>query len=288
MSFSDFSTIQVPDGDGLVSLRVSDSGGDGAPVVLIHPWPQRQEIWDRQHTALTGSGYRVVSYDRAGFGESEPSNGEVYSYDRLTQHLNGVMEALDLKDATLVGWSMGGGEVARYVGTHGTDRLRGIVLLAAIPPFLLRTEDNPEGPLTDEAWQEMNQAIIQDAAAVEAQVVEAFYTVDGKLLVDEATKAQAIEWAGTSDPTAVARCQEAFSTTDFRADLAKVDVPAAIIHGDSDSIVPLEYSGARAHAALPGSTLTVIEGAPHGLGVTHADQVDNALLAFLASTAPRD
>lgn len=279
--------IQVPDGDGTISLRVSDTGGDGTPVVLIHPWPQRLEIWDRQQQALSGSGYRVISYDRAGFGESEPSHDGVYDYDRLTQHLAGLVDTLDLRDATLVGWSMGGGEVARYVGTHGTDRLRGIVLLAAVPPFLLQTEDNPEGPVTEESWRQDHTAIEDDAAAVEAGVVESFFSVDGKVVVDEATRQQALQWAETADPRAVAGCQEAFSTTDFRADLAAVDVPTEIIHGDADAIVPLQYSGARAHEAVPGSTLTVIEGAPHGLGVTHADQVNNALLAFLASAPAR-
>lgn len=280
-------TVQVPDAESTISLRVKDTGGEGAPVVLIHPWPQRLEIWERQETALVGAGHRVISYDRAGFGESEPSHGEAYDYDRLTQHLHGILEALDLRDATLVGWSMGGGEVARYVDTHGSERLRGIVLLAAIPPFLLNTPDNPEGPVVDAAWREANEYLANDRDGFLEMIAGAFFSVNGELLVGEEIAAQALAWAKTADPTAIARCQEAFSTTDFRADLAKVDVPAAIIHGDADEMVPLEYSGARAHAALPGSSLVVISGAPHGLGITHADEVNEALLAFLREAPSR-
>ncbi len=280
-------TVQVPDAESTIALRVKDTGGEGAPVVLIHPWPQRLEIWERQETALVGAGHRVISYDRAGFGESEPSHGEAYDYDRLTQHLHGIIGALDLRDATLVGWSMGGGEVARYVGTHGSERLRGIVLLAAIPPFLLHTADNPEGPVTDEAWRAGNAALAADREGFLESVATAFFSVDGELLVGEQIAAQALAWAKTADPTAIAGCQEAFSTTDFRADLAKVDVPAAIIHGDADSMVPLQYSGARAHAALPGSSLVVIPGAPHGLGITHDTEVNEALLAFLREAPSR-
>lgn len=278
-------TIQVPDGEGRINLRVRDTGGDGAPVVLVHPWPQRLEIWDRQETALVGAGHRVISYDRAGFGESEPTDS--YDYDRFTQHLSGLLEALDLHGVTLVGWSMGGGEVARLAAGPGAHRLSSIVFLAAVPPFLLKTEDNPEGPVTDESWREGNAFLAKDRDGFLEMIASAFFSVDGELLVGSEMREQALSWAHTADPNAIAGCQEAFSTTDFRADLAKITVPAAVIHGDSDQMVPLEFSGARTHQALPGSMLTVIAGAPHGLGVTHAEEVNAALLAFIGDVQRR-
>ncbi|MGO3089109.1 MAG: alpha/beta fold hydrolase [Galactobacter sp.] len=278
---TEYSTLTVQDGGAAVALRVLDTGGTGSPVLLIHPWPQRIEIWEHQINALTKAGHRVVAYDRAGFGESDTPNDGAYDYDRLVQHLSGVIEALDLTDVTLVGWSMGGGEVARYAGTHGTDRLRGVVFLASSTPYLLHTEDNPDGPVTDESWQETNSAIRADVDSVVDAVATNFFSVDGELLVDQATLEQAQAWAHTARQDAVAGCQETFSTTDFRSDLAAVDVPALIIHGDADAIVPYPYSGERTHALLDGSSLVLIPGAPHGLGVTHADQVDNALIAFI-------
>ncbi|RKW70624.1 alpha/beta fold hydrolase [Galactobacter caseinivorans] len=272
-------TVQVADGEGSIALRVKDTGGDGAPVVLVHPWPQRLEIWDRQETALVGAGHRVISYDRAGFGESEPTDS--YDYDRLTQHLSGIFEALDLRGATLVGWSMGGGEVARFAAGPGADRLSGVVFLAAVPPFLLKTADHPGGPVTDESWREGNAFLAKDRDGFLEMIATAFFSVDGELLVGPEVREQALGWAHTADPNAIAGCQEAFSTTDFRSDLAKITVPAAIIHGDCDQMVPFEFSGALTHQALPGSMLTLIAGAPHGLGITHADQVNEALLAFI-------
>jgi pimeloyl-ACP methyl ester carboxylesterase len=278
---STYTTLTVPDGDSTIDLRVLDTGGSGSPVLLIHPWPQRIEIWDHQIQALLRSGHRVVAYDRAGFGESDAPHDGVYGYDRLVQHLAGIVEHLDLSDLTLVGWSMGGGEVARYVGTHGTDRLRGVAFLAAATPYLLTTDDNPEGPVPEAGWREMNDAIKADVGSVVDEVATNFFSVDGRLLVDQDTLKQAQTWARTAQRDAVAGCQEAFSTTDFRSDLAAVDVPALVIHGDSDAICPFEYTGARTHAMLDGSSLVLVKGAPHGLGVTHADQVDNALIAFV-------
>lgn len=278
---SNFSTLTVPDSGATIRLRVLDTGGDGRPVLLMHPWPQRIEIWEHQINALQRSGLRVIAYDRAGFGESEPPHDGAYDYDRLVEHLASVIDQLDLTDLTLVGWSMGGGEVARYVGTHGTDRLGGVVFMAASVPFMLHTDDNPNGPVTEEAWRGDNDAIKADVDAVVQGVVTNFFSVDGRLLVDEATREQALAWARTARQDAVAGCQEAFSTTDFREDLTRVDVPALVLHGDADAIVPFEYSGAHTHAAIDGSSLVLLEGAPHGLGVTHADQVDNALISFV-------
>lgn len=277
--------LEVADGEGTITLRVKDTGGDGAPVVLVHPWPQRLEIWDRQEAALAGAGYRVISYDRAGFGESEPTDS--YDYDRLTQHLSGIFEALDLRGVTLVGWSMGGGEVARFAAGPGADRLSSVVFLAAVPPFLLKAADNPAGPVTDESWREGNAFLAQDHDGFLKMITTAFFSVDGEMLVGPEVYDQALVWASTADPNAIAGCQEAFSTTDFRADLAKISVPAAVIHGDSDQMVPFEFSGALTHEALPGSVLRIIGGAPHGLGVTHDEDVNAALLAFIGDVQRR-
>lgn len=281
------SFITVPHDGSSLRLRVHDTGGGGSPVVLVHPWPQRLEMWQAQRDALVAAGHRVVSYDRAGFGESDPAPNGEYDYEHLTEHLAGLMESLDLRDATLVGWSMGGGEVARYAGEYGTDRLRGVVFLAAIPPFLMKTADNPEGPLPEGAWREGNDAIAADRDGFLEGIVSAFFSVEGESLVSEETRQQALEWALSATSEGIAGCQKAFCSTDFRADLAKLDVPAAVIHGDADVMVPVEVSGARTHRDVPGSMFVLIEGAPHGLGVTHAQEVNDALLAFLREAPAR-
>lgn len=277
--------LNVADGDSTFSLRYEDTGGNGAPVVLIHCWPQRLEVFSAQREALEAAGYRVIAYDRAGFGESQPASA--YDYDRLTSHLDSLLTQLELTDVTLVGWSMGGGEVARYAAGQGADRLRGVVFLAAVPPFLLITDDNPDGDTTEEGWRQAQAWMASDRDAFLEYIASAFYSVDGECLVGEEIRERSLSWAKGASQEAIAGCHEAFSTTDFRADLAKITVPAAIIHGNADGMVPLEHSGARTHAALPGSMYVVVEGAPHGIGVTHADEVNEALLAFLEETPRR-
>jgi non-heme chloroperoxidase len=265
------------DGDHNISVR--DSGGEGRPVVLIHGWPLSHASWSANTPALTDAGYRVVAYDRRGFGASDP--GDTYDYDALTDDLVNVLDDLDLTDATLVGFSMGGGEVARYVAKHGEDRLRSVVFASAIPPYLLKTDDNPDGPLDRDAAAEMRQGLEKDRDAFFDDFTKQFFSAGDDLKVTEEQRQEALAMCGESDQEAALACMDSFGTTDFREDLTKVTVPTLVIHGDSDGIVPFEGSGKRTHEAVDGSTLVVVEGGPHGVNVSHADEFNGALLDFL-------
>jgi pimeloyl-ACP methyl ester carboxylesterase len=260
-------------------LHVADSGGDGRPVVLIHGWPLSHASWSPQLMGLRDAGYRVVAYDRRGFGDSEP--GDSYDYDTLAGDLDRVLSDLDLTDATLVGFSMGGGEVARYVATYGEERLHSVVLAAAVPPYLLHTDDNPEGPLTEDAAGEMEQGLRQDRDRFFDQFTTEFFSAGGELKVSEEQRQVAIALCRQADQGAALACMEAFGTTDFRADLPRITVPTLVIHGDGDQTVPFEGSGKRTHEAIGHSELVVLEGAPHGCNVSHAEEFNRALLAFL-------
>ena len=261
------------------NLYVGDTGGEGRPVVLIHGWPLTHESWSDQIAALKDAGHRVVAYDRRGFGKSGP--GDSYDYDALADDLDNVITDLDLQDVTLVGFSMGGGEVARYVARHGEQRLHSVVFAAAVPPYLLRTEGNEDGPLTQDAADEMRAGLEQDRDAFFEDFTTAFFTAGDELRVSEERRAHAASLCQESDQDAALGCMEAFSTTDFRDDLAKVTVPTLVIHGDSDAIVPLEGAGRRTHQSIEGSQLVVLEGAPHGCNASHVDEFNQALLEFL-------
>lgn len=261
------------------NLHVTDSGGDGRPVVLIHGWPLTAESWSEQVPALVDAGYRVVRYDRRGFGESDP--GDKYDYDSLADDLDNIMSDLDLNDATLVGFSMGGGEVARYASKHGVDRLHSVVFAAAVPPYLMKSDDNPDGPLTEEAAKGMREGLESDRDSFFEDFTTAFFSAGDDLKVSEETRQEAVAQAKKSDREAVLGCMDAFATTDFRDDLSSVTVPALVIHGDSDGIVPFEGSGKRAHEAIDGSELVMLTDGPHGINVSHADEFNSALLEFL-------
>ncbi len=263
-----------------VRLHIEDSGGTGRPVVLIHGWPLTAQAWEPQVSALQAAGYRVVAYDRRGFGRSDkPQSG--YSYDVLADDLQRVMEQCGLKDVTLVGFSMGGGEVARYVARHGETRLHSVVFAAAVPPYLMKTADNPEGPLTPEKAHEKKHALEQDRAAYFDQFTQNFFSANGVQQVTESQRSQALAQCHQSAQHAALACMDAFSTTDFREDLKKVTVPTLVIHGGADAIVPIEGSGQRTHRAVPHSKLVIVNGAPHGLNESHAQAFNDALLSFL-------
>ena len=269
---------------GLLSrtkLHVDDTGGEGRPVVLIHGWPLSGEAWSGQVPELASAGYRVVTYDRRGFGRSDKP-GRGYEYDSLAKDLESILDELELTDLTLVGFSMGGGEVARYVANHGEERLRSVVFASAVPPYLMKSEGNPQGPLTTEAAAQMEEGLRDDRDAFFEGFTTTFFSADGQLKVSEAERAQAIALCHQSDQTAALACMGSFGTTDFRDDLPTITVPTLVIHGSADAIVPFEGSGARTHAAIPGSELVVIEGGPHGVNVSHADAFNRALLEFLA------
>jgi non-heme chloroperoxidase len=261
------------------TLKVHDSTGDGRPVVLIHGWPLSSKSWTAQTSALKDAGYRVVSYDRRGFGESEPGDG--YSYDLLAGDLDNVLKDLDLTDVTLVGFSMGGGEVARYVSLYGEDRLHSVVFAAAVPPYLLKSDDNPDGPLTEEAAKEMRGGLEKDRDGFFEDFMTQFFTAGDELKVSDEQRQDAVAQCRQSDQEAALACMDSFGGTDFRDDLEKVTVPTLVIHGDSDGIVPFEGSGKRTHDAIEGSELVLVENAPHGLNVSHSKEFNQALLEFL-------
>jgi pimeloyl-ACP methyl ester carboxylesterase len=263
------------------NLHVDDTGGAGRPVVLIHGWPLSGESWQLQVPALQQGGYRVITYDRRGFGRSDkPMRG--YTYDTLAEDLHTLLEELELRDVTLVGFSMGGGEVARYFSSYGADRLHSVVFASAVPPYLMHSGDNPDGPLTKAAAAKMTAELTADQDAFYDQFVTDFFSANGQLKVSEQQRQDALAMCAQADKKAALTCMTAFGNTDFRDDLPKVSVPALILHGDSDATVPFEGSGKRTHETIPGSELHVIAGGPHGCNVSHADEWNAALLQFLA------
>jgi pimeloyl-ACP methyl ester carboxylesterase len=264
-----------------IKLHYEDYGA-GKPVVLIHGWPLSGRSWEAQVPALVNAGYRVIAYDRRGFGSSsQPWSG--YDYDTFASDLHSVIMQLDLNDVTLVGFSMGGGEVARYIATHGNARVTKAVFAGAVPPYLYKSADNPEGGLDDATIKQFQGGVTGDRMAFLDGFTHSFFSAGNKLLVSEPQRVYARDIAAFASPKGTLDCIAAFSYTDFRADLAKIKLPTLVIHGDSDGIVPLEVSGARTHKAIAGSMLKVIKGAPHGFNVSHAAEFNQALVAFLAT-----
>lgn len=250
--------------------------GAGPPVVLIHGWPLSHRMWEHQFAPLVEAGFRVVAYDRRGFGESgKPAAG--YDYDTFADDLHALMEALDLRGATLAGFSMGGGEVARYIGRHGTGRVAKAMLLGAITPSVQKSAANPEG-VDASVLEQMRSSVREDRVKFLDGFFPGFYGqwLGGGELVHFS---KWIAWAAS--PIATERCVTAFGQTDFSADLAKVTVPTLIVHGDADKVVPIEASAKRAHAMVRGSRLEVISGAPHGFAATHAERLNALMLGFL-------
>ena len=264
-----------------INLYFEDHGS-GKPVVLIHGWPLSGRSWEHQVPALLEAGYRVVTYDRRGFGwSSQPWTG--YEYDTLAADLNVLLEHLDARDATLVGFSMGGGEVVRYIGTYGTGRVSKAVLAAAVPPYLYKSADNPDGGLDDATIAQFEEGVKRDRLAFVDGLTRMFFSAGSKTdLVSEPERVYNAQIAAFASPRGTLDCIAAFGRTDFRGDVAKVTVPTLIIHGDSDGIVPFEVSGKRSHAAIAGSQLVLVPGGPHGLNATHPQQFNQALLEFLA------
>jgi pimeloyl-ACP methyl ester carboxylesterase len=263
-----------------VNLHVDDTGGSGRPVVLIHGWPLSGESWKNQVPAFEAAGYRVITYDRRGFGRSDkPATG--YGYDTLTADLQAVLTALNVTDATLVGFSMGGGEVARYFSEYGTDRIRSVVFASAVPPYLLHTPGNPDGPLSAAEAGKMTAGLTANKDTFFEGFVTNFYSANGTLVVTEQDRQDAIALAGQASKLAALEAMASFANTDFREDLKLVTVPTLVIHGDADAVVPFEGSGARTHEAIPTSLLHVVAGGPHGINVSHAEEFNRVVLEFL-------
>jgi non-heme chloroperoxidase len=264
-----------------VELYYEDHGV-GRPVVLIHGWPLSGRSWEYQVPALVEAGYRVVTYDRRGFGRSsQPWEG--YDYDTLAADLHELLCQLELSDVTLVGFSMGGGEVARYLGTYGSNQVSRAVLAGAVPPYLYKSQDYPDGGLDDAAIAAFQEGVKQDRIAFVDQFVTNFFRVGDRTdLVSEPFRVYNRDIASFASPKGTLDCIAAFGRTDFRSDLEKIDVPTLVIHGDSDAIVPFEVSGKRSHEAIAGSQLVLVKDAPHGFNATHRQQFNQALLGFLA------
>ena len=269
------------DGKQKVEIYYEDHGS-GKPVVLIHGWPLSGRSWEAQIGPLVNAGFRVITYDRRGFGwSSQPWNG--YEYDTFASDLNQLLNHLDLKEVTLVGFSMGGGEVARYVSTYGAERIAKAVFAGAVPPFLHKGPNNPDGALDDQTIAGFKKAAITDRIAFLDEFTTGFFSTKGKLMVSEAQRKYAHNIASFASPKGTLDCIHAFSTTDFRQDLAKFKLPTLIIHGDSDSIVPFEKSGKLTHQIIPDSQVVLIKDGPHGFNLSHAEEFNAGLLNLLKS-----
>lgn len=267
-------------GDTATDIHYYDQG-EGQPVVLIHGWPLSHRMWESQINALTDAGYRCIAYDRRGFGESgRPTTG--YDYDTFAADLHGLIEHLDLKHVALAGFSMGGGEVARYIGRYGTSRIEKAMLLGAVTPFMLKTADNPQGAELS-MFEGLIDGVKKDRLAFLDSFFPNFYNADTPAgnKPDLIAFSKWIAWAAS--PLATQQCITAFGTTDFRPDLAKIDVPTLIVHGDADRIVPLDTSAKLTHQAIKGSRYEVLKDAPHGFAATHAEQLNALMLDFLKS-----
>jgi pimeloyl-ACP methyl ester carboxylesterase len=256
--------------------------GTGNPVVLIHGWPLSGRSWEAQVPALIAAGHRVITYDRRGFGNSTQT-WDGYDYDTFAADLDALLRHLDLREVTLVGFSMGGGEVARYLGTYGSDRIAKAVFAGAVPPYLHKNDDNPDGALDDATIQAFQQGVSTDRIAFVDGFATNFFTAGTTATVSDAQVRYAQELAHVASPKGTLDCITAFGRTDFRGDLGKIDVPTLVIHGDSDAIVPFENSGKRTHEAIAGSRLVVIEGGPHGINASHPAEFNQALIDFLNS-----
>jgi non-heme chloroperoxidase len=267
-----------------VNLHYQDVG-QGPAVVLIHCWPLSHRAWERQVDALIEGGFRCVAYDRRGFGQSDQAAGG-YDYDTLAADLHDLLVALDLWDVALVGYSMGGGEVARYLARYGAERVSRAVLIATALPCLIKAEDNPEG-IEPQAVLDLAALLKQDRLGYLDGFMHYFFGLEANPTAasdDLVRYAKTIAWFAS--PLAMRECFMAAVATDFRADIPSIRVPTLLVHGDADVNVPLDLTSRRAAALIPGSRLALIPGAPHGLTFTHSDQLNALLLDFLRSSVP--
>ena len=264
---------------GNIDLYYEDHGS-GQPVVLIHGYPLSGASWEKQLPALLAAGHRVITYDRRGFGKSsQPTTG--YNYDTFAADLRTLVTQLELSDFALAGFSMGGGEVARYIGKYGSKGVSKVAFLSAVPPFLLKTSDNPEG-VDGSVFEGIEKAVTADRYAFFGEFFKNFYNTDllmGTRVSEQAVAASCNVAAGAS----ATACLASVATwhEDFRQDLARVDVPTLVMQGDADRIVPIEASGLRTAKLIPRARLVVVKGGPHCITWTHAEEVNRELVKFL-------
>jgi non-heme chloroperoxidase len=260
--------------------------GSGQPVVLIHGYPLSGSSWEKQLAALLSAGHRVITYDRRGFGKSsQPTSG--YNYDTFAEDLHKLITHLDLRDFALVGFSMGGGEVARYIGKYGSKGVSKAVILSGVPPFLLKTPDNPEG-VDGSVFEGIEKAVAADRYAFFTEFFKNFYNTDvllNKRVSEEVVRAS---WnvAAFSSATASLACVPTWHE-DFRQDLSKIDVPTLVMHGDADRILPINAAGARTGKLIKGARFVVVKDGPHCISWTHADEVNSELVNFLGKGAAK-
>jgi non-heme chloroperoxidase len=270
---------------GDIELYYEDHGS-GDPVILIHGYPLNGASWEKQIPALLAAGRRVITYDRRGFGKSsQPTTG--YNYDTFAEDLRHLITHLKLHDFALVGFSMGGGEVARYIGKHGSRDVSQAVIIGGIPPFLLKTGDNPEG-VDGSVFEGIQKALATDRYAFFTEFFKNFYNTDvlmGRRISEQAVQAS---WnvAANASPTASLACVPTWHE-DFRPDLARIDVPTLVIHGEADRIVPIQASGAQTAKRIPGARLVALKDGPHAVGWTHADEVNAELVSFVGKETAR-
>jgi len=266
---------------GSIDIYYEDHGS-GLPVVLIHGYPLNGHSWEKQERVLLEEGYRVITYDRRGFGRSsQPVIG--YDYDTFAADLNTLLDHLDVPDVVLVGFSMGTGEVTRYLGTYGSARVSKAVLMGAIPPFLLKTDDNPEG-VDRSVFEGIKAAVVADRPAYFKDFLDNFYNVDtlgGTRISDQA-------WNNSFNTAVAASAHAAYACvdtwlTDFRADVPKIDIPTLLIHGNADRILPYEATAKRLPALVKDLTFVTVDGGPHNIAWTHPEVVNPALIDFLGS-----
>lgn len=275
---------------GDIDLYYEDHGA-GSPVILIHGYPLSGSSWEKQTSALLAAGHRVITYDRRGFGKSsQPTTG--YNYDTFAEDLRKLITQLKLDNFALVGFSMGGGEVARYLGKYGSKGVSKAVIISGVPPFLLKTADNPDG-VDAQVFEGIQKAVAQDRFAFLTEFFKNFYNTDvllGKRISEQAVQAS---WnvAAAASATASVACVPTWHE-DFRQDVARIDIPLLVLHGGADRIVPINAAGAKTAKLVKGARLVTIKDGPHAIAWTHAEEVNAELLRFLgaregAASAPR-
>jgi non-heme chloroperoxidase len=259
--------------------------GQGEPIILIHGWPLSSAMWEYQTCSLLDKGYRVIAYDRRGFGKSsQPSHG--YNYDTMAEDLHELIAHLNLSKVTLIGFSMGGGEIARYLSRHGSHRVSRAVLVSSVVPYMLKTDSNPDG-VDEKVFEDMIKGLRDDRPAFLGKFAKQFFGVG---MVTSPVSDEMLNWAAylayQASPHATIECVNAFGKTDFRDDLRSFDIPTMVIHGTDDKTVP-KAMGLNAAKAIPGAIFKEYSGAPHGLFITHKDQLIHDLIEFFGRTSVR-